>query len=44
MVVKCKQLTYTPVNALSFKISGGTKTIIPHKINNIIQSLESPEY
>tara|TARA_R110002050_G_scaffold57294_1_gene128630 strand:+ start:1091 stop:1834 length:744 start_codon:yes stop_codon:yes gene_type:complete len=43
MVVKCKQLTYTPVNALSFKISGGTKTIIPHKINNIIQSLESPE-
>ena len=43
MVVKCEQLIYTPVNALSFKISGGTKTIIPHKINNIIQSLESPE-
>ena len=41
--MKCKQLTYTPVNALSFRISGGTKTIIPHKINNIIQSLEGPE-
>ena len=43
MVVKCKQLTYTPVNALTFKITGGTKTIIPHKTNNIIQSLESPD-
>jgi len=43
MVVKCKELTYTPVNALTFKITGGTKSITPHKVNNIIQSLESPD-
>ena len=43
MVVKCKQLTYTPVNALAFKITGGTKSIVPHKIDNVIQSLESDD-
>tara|TARA_R110002020_G_scaffold313705_1_gene528931 strand:- start:161 stop:904 length:744 start_codon:yes stop_codon:yes gene_type:complete len=43
MVVKCKQLTYTPINALAFKITGGTKSIVPHKINNSIQSLETED-
>ena len=41
--MKCKELTYTPVNALTFKITGGTKSITPHKVNSIIQSLESPD-
>ena len=41
--MKCKELTYTPVNALTFKITGGTKTIIPHKTNNVIQALESSD-
>lgn len=43
MVVKCKQLTYTPINALAFKITGGTKSIVPHKLNNTIQSLENED-
>tara|TARA_Y100001963_G_C6730204_1_gene423485 strand:+ start:483 stop:1241 length:759 start_codon:yes stop_codon:yes gene_type:complete len=42
MAVKCKELVYTPLNALTFRITGGTTSIIPHKINGIIQSLESP--
>ena len=41
MVVKCKQLTYTPANALAFKITGGTKSIVTHKVDNSIQSLEN---
>jgi len=43
MVVKCKQLTYTPINALAFKITGGTKSIMPHVIDNSIKSLESED-
>ena len=40
MAVKCDQLIYNPVNALTFRITGGTKIIIPHKINGSIKSLE----
>ena len=43
MAVKCKQLLYTPLNALTFRISGGTKILIPHKVNDVIHSLEGPE-
>lgn len=43
MAVKCDQLTYTPVNALTFKISGGTKVLIPHELENRIYSLEGPD-
>lgn len=40
MAVKCDQLIYNPVNALTFRITGGTKIIIPHKIDGSIKSLE----
>ena len=43
MAVKCKELIYTPINALSFRITGGTHLLTPNKENNIIQSLESPD-
>ena len=43
MAVKCDQLIYTPVNALTFKISGGTKVLIPHELENRIYSLEGPD-
>ena len=43
MAIKCKKLTYTPVNALTVRISGGTSSIIPHKIDNKIISLEGSE-
>lgn len=42
MVVKCEELIYTPIDALSFKISGGIHTLTPNKEDNIIQSLEGP--
>ena len=42
MAVKCKDLIYTPLDALSFRISGGTHLLTPNKENNTIQSLESP--
>lgn len=42
MAVKCEELIYTLVDALSFKISGGTHTLTSNKENNIIQSLEGP--
>lgn len=41
MGVKCKTLIYTPINAISFRILGGTKIIKPHTSNKQIQSLES---
>ena len=41
MAVKCKQLIYSPVNALTFRITGGTKAIIPHSVDGAIQSLET---
>tara|TARA_R110000822_G_scaffold161822_11_gene302182 strand:- start:638 stop:1381 length:744 start_codon:yes stop_codon:yes gene_type:complete len=40
MAVKCDQLIYSPVNALTFEITGGTKILVPHKVNGEIQSLE----
>ena len=43
MAIKCKQLIYTPVNALTFRISGGTTSLIPHKLNDKITSLEGPD-
>ena len=43
MAIKCKELVYTPINALSFRITGGIKTLTPHKINNKIHSLEGPK-
>ena len=43
MAVKCDQLIYSPVNALTFRITGGTKSIIPHSLNGTIQSLESSD-
>jgi|TARA_Y100000310_G_scaffold345652_1_gene467749 hypothetical protein len=43
MAVKCDQLTYTPINALTFRISGGTKVLVPHKLENRIYSLEGPD-
>jgi hypothetical protein len=43
MAVKCTQLIYNPINALTIRLSGGTKSLIPHEINNKILSLESPD-
>ena len=43
MAIKCTQLIYTPINALSIRISGGTNSLIPHKVNNKIISLEDSE-
>ena len=43
MAVKCEKLIYTPIDALSFRISGDTHALTPNIENDIIQSLESPE-
>ena len=43
MAVKCKELVYTPLNALTFRITGGTKSLTPHKIKGVIYSLEGPD-
>lgn len=44
MAVKCDQLTYTPISPLTFRISGGTKVLIPHKNSDgVIHSLEGPK-
>tara|TARA_R110000823_G_scaffold209188_1_gene339430 strand:+ start:115 stop:879 length:765 start_codon:yes stop_codon:yes gene_type:complete len=43
MAIKCKQLIYTAVNALTVRISGGTNSLIPHKVNDVIISLEGPD-
>jgi hypothetical protein len=43
MAVKCKELVYTPLNALTFRITGGTKSLTPHKIDGVIYSLEGPD-
>ena len=40
MAVKCKELIYTPIDALSFRISGSTHILTPNVENNIIQSLD----
>tara|TARA_R100000900_G_scaffold108076_1_gene83826 strand:+ start:2905 stop:3672 length:768 start_codon:yes stop_codon:yes gene_type:complete len=44
MAIKCTELTYTPINALAIRVSGGTTSLIPHKIDDRIISLESPEH
>tara|TARA_R110002020_G_scaffold30759_6_gene96652 strand:- start:1558 stop:2301 length:744 start_codon:yes stop_codon:yes gene_type:complete len=43
MAVKCDQLIYSPVNALTFRITGGTKSIVAHSLNKTIQSLEASD-
>ena len=43
MGVKCKDLTYTIVNALTIRIGGGTKSLTAHKIDNVIHSLEGED-
>ena len=42
MAVTCDKLIYTPTDALSFSITGGTKTITPLIDNGKIVSLEGP--
>tara|TARA_R100000900_G_scaffold131978_1_gene108320 strand:+ start:37 stop:780 length:744 start_codon:yes stop_codon:yes gene_type:complete len=42
MAIKSKTLIYTPINAISFRILGGTKIIKPHVVQKKIQSLETP--
>ena len=43
MAVKCKELLYTPIDALSFRITGGTHLLTTNKENNIITSINDPE-
>ena len=43
MAVKCTELLYTPINALSFRITGGTHLLTTNKKNNIITSIDDPE-
>ena len=40
MAVKCDNLIYTPIDALSFRISGDTHALTPNIKNKVIQSLE----
>jgi hypothetical protein len=42
MAITCTTLIYTPINAISFRIVGGTKIITPHmNSKNVITSLET---
>jgi len=43
MAIKCTELVYTALNALAVRISGGAASLIPHKLNDRIISLESPD-
>ena len=43
MAVKCTELLYTPINALSFRITGGTKSLSTTKKGNIITSIDDPD-
>tara|TARA_R110002012_G_scaffold92174_2_gene223972 strand:- start:4573 stop:5331 length:759 start_codon:yes stop_codon:yes gene_type:complete len=43
MAVKCTELLYTPINALSFRITGGTHLLTTNKKNNIITSIDDSE-
>tara|TARA_R110000787_G_scaffold115506_2_gene225435 strand:- start:24439 stop:25197 length:759 start_codon:yes stop_codon:yes gene_type:complete len=43
MGVKCDQLVFTPISPLTFRVSGGTKILESHTLNNLIQSVEGPE-
>mgnify|MGYP001398313839 FL=1 len=42
MVVQCDNLIYTPVNALTFRITGNTECLKPVKKNGVIVALEGP--
>ena len=42
MVVQCDNLIYTPVNALTFRITGNTDCLKPVKENGVIVALEGP--
>ena len=42
MVVQCDNLIYTPVNALTFRISGNTECLKPVKKDGVIVALEGP--
>jgi len=42
MAVTCNKLIYTPTDALSFSITGGTKVLTPQVENGKIISLQSP--
>ena len=42
MSIKCTEIIFTIASPLTVKLSGGTSTIIPHKINKEIVSLEMP--
>ena len=43
MAVKCDNLIYTPIDALSFRISGDTHALTPNIKNKVIQSLETSD-
>ena len=43
MAVICDKLIYTPTDALSFSITGGTKILTPQTNNGKIISLEGPD-
>ena len=42
MAVTCDKLIYTPTDALSFSITGGTKVLTPHVDNGKITSMTGP--
>jgi hypothetical protein len=44
MAVKCKELVYTPTSPLTFRITGGTKILTPHRdSNDTIVALEGKD-
>tara|TARA_R100000742_G_C4242598_1_gene62037 strand:- start:8 stop:772 length:765 start_codon:yes stop_codon:yes gene_type:complete len=43
MGIKVKELVYSIIDALSFRISGGTKTLTPHKVDKEITALEGED-
>jgi len=43
MAVKCTELLYTPINALSFRITGGTHLLSITKKDNIITSINNSD-
>tara|TARA_R100000995_G_C3482730_1_gene125065 strand:- start:1947 stop:2699 length:753 start_codon:yes stop_codon:yes gene_type:complete len=42
MSIKCTEVIVTPITSLYCRVSGGTKSIIPHKIKDKLVSLELP--
>lgn len=43
MAVKCEELIYTPINAISFRVSGEIKSLKAVLENNVIQSLNDKD-